>query len=168
MAKLINFGYVGSSGGVISPHSNSFFNLPDGTVPYGNTSYTVTMKHLHTSNVTTGGWLGSGGVLANDCNCFRFISTTYINYWDNFDVRAGTYADGNIVTFKYDNVTTGTTAYVNSLALPVQNRLARNSTNGSCTIGRTVFNEYLNGQLYYLYIFNTPLNDADRGAIEAT
>jgi hypothetical protein len=169
--KIINFGYVGSSGGVVSPQSNSYFNLPNETVPNGNSSYTVIMKHLHSSNITNGGWLGSNRDTAG-VNMFRFNTTNYRNWWGGGkDVLAGTYADGNIVTFKYDNVTTGTTVYVNSIASPVQNRTAHSTgTTYDCYIGVNYlpYNDYLNGQLYYLYIFSTPLNDADRGAIEAT
>jgi len=158
--KLINFGYTGS------PNTNCSFILPDGTIPYGNSSYTVTIKH---KNISVGGWIGSGTNTASSLgNNFRINGSQYLNYWTGNDFGAGTYAVGNVVTFKYDNVSTSTILYLNSTSVGSMNRTARASTTANNTIGTTVYNEYLNGLLYYVYSFNSALSDADRIIIEAT
>ena len=174
--KIINFGYTGSSFGIVSPQTNCFMNIPDKSIPYGTSSYTVTMKHMYTSNNVNGGWLG-GGIDAygptrdptNTQNNFRYDTTTYNNYWYGNDITTGTFTIGNIVTFKYDNTTTGTTLYQNGISTPTINRTGRTGDNYTYNrIGSTTYSEYLNGQMYYLYMFNSALSDADRIIIEAT
>lgn len=173
--KIINFGYNGDSGGINSPNSSNLcsFILPNGTVPFGNSSYTVTMKHRYTNNPTNGGWLGSGERSNNQSNNFRFYSNTaYNNYWWGNDFINGSWAVNNVVTFKYDNATTVTTLYQNSSSISTLSRSTprssqpTNNTIGS-SIGVTSF-EYLRGELYYLYIFSLPLSDSDRTIIENT
>jgi chitodextrinase len=164
--KIMNFGYNG--GGFTAPQSNCYLNLPDGTVPIGNTSYMVTFKHLYSSS-TSGGWLGSGtNGAGSQTNNFRYNGTSYLNYWWGNDMVTGTVVANNVVTFKYDNSTTTTTSYINTTQISTQNRGGRNGTAIMNRIGVTTNNEYYNGQMYYLYIFSSPLVDADRLIVEAT
>jgi hypothetical protein len=180
--RVINFSYnvggtsTSSTGYISTGNSTSFFNLPDGTVPYGNSSFTVTMKHFNISQTATnpiatasGSWLGSGPPLVtNQSNCFRINNTNYQNYWWASDMIAGTYAANNVVTFAYNNSTTNTVLYVNSANSSTLARTARASLSTQNTIGKDNYNDYLYGQLYYLYIFNTPLSTSDRNIIENT
>jgi hypothetical protein len=180
--RVLNFSYnvgatsTSSTGYVTNGNSSSFFNLPDGTVPYGNSSFTVTMKHFNISQTASnpigtasGSWLGSGpSSIGGQSNCFRINNNNYQNYWWGNDMIAGTYATNSVVTFAYNNTTTNTILYVNSANVATQGRGARASLSTQNTIGKDNYNDYLYGQLYYLYIFNTPLSASDRNIIENT
>lgn len=151
-----------------SSPANSFFNLPNGAIPYGNSAYTFVLKHGTKSN-NLGGFLG-GGTFAttNGMNAFRFNNTGYYNYWYGNDLLGGTAATGNTVTAKYiTNVSR--TIYVNGVSATSASASGRNSGSGNNTIGVTnnTGEEYLNSQLYFLFIFNVDLTDADRAMVEA-
>jgi hypothetical protein len=173
--QLINFGYPGTLAGVASPQTNSFLNLPNGTVPYGNSSYTVLFKHRHWTNyygITINGVLGSGDGTQIDyaCNNFGFSYTSgYTNYYYARGIQYGTAKAGNVMSFRYNsNTEAALTVYANSsptwsLGVPL-----RAGTSAANTIGKTSYNEYFNGQMYYLYIFGTSLSDADRNLVEIT
>jgi hypothetical protein len=97
--------------------SSQFFNLPDGTVPSGNSTYTVTVKHgtitnTGTTGANSGGVLGSGTASTNSINAFSIgtaSTSNYSNYWWSNDFgNKGTYAANNTVTWKYD----GTNRYL--------------------------------------------------------
>jgi len=139
--------------------SNSYFNLPNSTLPTGNSAYTVIMKH-GVMNTQNGGWLGS------DSNNFRRSGTTYVNYWYGNDLYGGTYADNNVVTFKYNGTTTF--LYVNSVSLNSLSRGAVNTGTQNHYLGCTqnYTDETFNGQLYYVYIFPSALSDTDRVNME--
>jgi hypothetical protein len=140
-------------------------------VPSGNSSYTVTVKHGATGN-TSGGWLGSGGYgTSNAVNAFRRSGTDYLNYWWANDFSSTNYADNQTFTWKYDNTLTSPTAsstlYVNTTAVATMVRSNRASTTINNTIGVTNTTEYLNGQVYSIYIYPSSLSDTNRALIEA-
>jgi hypothetical protein len=167
--KILNFGYNGVFGGITSPNNTGFLNLPDGTVPFENSSYTVTTKHRYSNNYVTGTWLtsGPGGSIANmnKSNSFRFDTTRYRNDWWYNDAVGGTININNVITFKYDSNASLTTMYANSSSVSLINssRGSRSSTNT-----RNIIGENLQGELYYLYIFSSPLSDTDRNIIGST
>lgn len=144
----------------------SYFRLPDGTVPQ-NVAYTVTVRHGVINNAM-GGWLGGGSASTNRGNNFRRDPPGYVNYWYNNDFSDGVYSPGNVITFKYDGVST-VFLYTNSnfTASKVKSSgWAGNAWNEY--LGRTINpNEALNGKLYYVYIFKSNLTDANRKMIEA-
>jgi hypothetical protein len=155
--------------------SSQFFNLPDGTVPSGNSNYTVTVKHgtitnTGTTGANSGGVLGSGTASTNSINAFSIgtaSTSNYSNYWWSNDFgNKGTYAANNTVTWKYDGInrylhTNG--ALTTSVA---SSGRASGTTNNFIGRGDTVNNNYLDGQLYFVYIYNTNLADADRILVE--
>jgi hypothetical protein len=157
----------------------AYLNLPNGTVPYNNTPYTVTCNHgswnanIYTaSNGNLVGILGSGSTTNNNSNCFGIYNNNYNNYWWSNDNTNGTYTNGNTVTWKYisGGITVGTRyTYVNGLLVGTNNPSAiRASTNLNNYIGlsETSNNAYLNGELYFLVISNIALSDYDRAIIE--
>ena len=176
--QLINFGYTGTSGGVASPQTNSFLNLPNGTVPYGNSSYTVLFKHRNWTNyfgMAINGVLGSGDStqISNACNNFGFsYFSGYTNYFYTSGIQYGainTNKAGNVMSFRYSNAEASLKMYTNSSPTwSLGSFPARAGTNATNTIGKTSYNEYFNGQMYYLYIFGTSLSDADRNLVEIT
>lgn len=149
-----------------SDANGRYMNLPDGTVPGGNGNYTVIVKHGTitgpTSLPTNGGWLASGSGATNQANNFRRKADGYWNYWYNVDAGINTtVTPGNIVTFRYDGA--NRYGYVNTTAATsVTASTNRNATTINNRIGTTIVNEHMNGEMYFLYIFDTSLSDADR------
>lgn len=153
-------------------------NVPTGGSGYGvsyisivyKTSYTVTVKHNTIGN-TVGTWLGSAGTGAgtNTINEFRRNYFGYLNAWYDNDFSGSTYAyaDGNIVTHTFDGdyiymYINGTPQGVSTL------RTGWNGQSGNEYIGRSYFGEYLNGELYSLFIFKSLLPTNERTSIEKT
>lgn len=146
--------------------SSAFFNLPDGTVPFNNSAYTVTLKH-GTLGTTSSGFLGSGSYgTAGGTNAFRLSGTSYLNYWWGNDYFVGTYVAGNVVSFTYDGITR--LAYINTTQQATGGGNGRVSTSVANTIGVTNGNEYLVGTLYFLFISNVNISNADRNMLEST
>ena len=143
--------------------SSLYFNIPSGTVPVGtlNAPYSFVVKHGTINNTTSGGFIGSGAAVTNCANCLRCNGASYLNYWYGNDLGFGSaVANGNVVSAKYDGVTR--TGYVNGSMAAAAAGSGYTNTAAVQSIGRTVANEYLNGQLYFVYIFRIPINDADR------
>jgi hypothetical protein len=146
---------------------SAFFNLPNGTVPM-NVSYTVTVKH-NTIGGAGGTWLSANGngPSNNNGNGFRRSNTGYLNWWyaNDFAGKDNTYTTGNIVTHSYD----GTYNYLYINGTPQGVSVARSGwagVAGNEYIGRSPYDEYLNGELYYLFIFKSLLSTNERSHIE--
>lgn len=191
-SKYVDFGSGQTTGQTAANGSTDkiYFNLPPGTIPYNNASYTVTTKH-GTINLANGialyGLLGVGSTTSNSNNTTNnfsiHTSQNYHNWWYNNDVNtaANTYSANNTISFKY--ATNGTGAgraiYVNG----TQSTLSGSGTGGGIGTNAspvsphymgynphstTLSKYYLNGSLYYMYIVPTALSDADRNVLEAT
>jgi len=169
---LINYGYTGAGGGTIAPQTNCYFNLPNSTMPVGISSFTVTFKHGY--NDINGGYVGAGTYgTANAVNAFRCNGGTgYKNYWwVASDWITGGFAVGNVVSYVYNTTASTGAMYINSSSYYSGGRSGLSCTAINNTIGVTNSSEYLNGQLYFMYIFNTPLTagtTSDLVTIEAT
>jgi hypothetical protein len=152
---------------------SAYFNLPNGTVPFGNTNYTMIVKH-NTINSTYAGIIGSGTYgTTNGVNALEWNGTIYDQYWWGNDMSGGTLTSGNIVTAKYDN-TFGRTLYVNGSSVATNTNKNRNSTDIQNTIATDLRGNQsagtsrpLNGELYYVFLFNTALSDTDRTLVES-
>lgn len=156
-------------GGVLDlTTADTWFSLPDGTVPSGNSSYTVTLRHGY-SPKTTGTWLSSGANTNNNANTFNRETDKYKNYWWASDTltTANTYSEGNTVSFVYDNTIGSTTTFINGTQNGIAFRMARNSSTANNYIGRSlIVADSLQGEMYNLFIFNAALNSSDRALIE--
>ncbi len=145
-----------------------WFDLPNGTVPIANNPYTVHIWHGAIDN-TIGGMLGSGTYgTANAVNAFRRNTATYQAYWWTNNLNAGTYAVGNKLLYTYNGSLR--TLRVNGTQVASQGSSGRNSTNINNMIGRTQTqhtNEVLNGDLYYVQIYNTALGSDDLSHVHA-
>jgi hypothetical protein len=151
--------------------SSQFFNLPDSTVPSGNSNYTVTLKHgtitsTGTTGSNSGGVLGSGTASTNSINAFSIgtaSTSNYSNYWWSNDFgNKGTYAANKTVTWKYDG--TNRYLYTNSALTTsaASSGRASGTTNNFIGRGDTVNNNYLDGQLYFIYVYSSALDDSTR------
>lgn len=135
--------------------SNTHFSLPNGTIPYQNSSYTMSFKH-QTLFYSTGAYEpGPFGVLVaanNQSNAFRINNAGfYNNFWYNNDyVSTRGYVPGNVATFKYIQNSIRT-SYVNY----DQANAVASSGNASNAAGHYLgWNGYVNGNKSY---FNAPM-----------
>jgi hypothetical protein len=150
--------------------TTAWFSMPNGTIPFGNTNYTIVTKHNTINNNQACIW-GSGGYgTVRYVNALERAGGNYAQYWWGDDAGASPFAVGNIVTSKYNN-TVGRTIYINGTSAGTNSSLARNSTNVNNTIacdwrggGAGVF---LNGELYYLQIYGSVFSDPDRVIAES-
>jgi hypothetical protein len=146
--------------------TTAWFSMPNGTIPYVNTNYTVVTKINTIANTQACIW-GSGGYgTVRAVNALeRGGGGGWTHYWWGDDLGGPATATGNIVTTKYDN-TVGRTIYVNGSASGTNSSLLRNSTNVNNTIGCDWRNNsagtFLNGELYYLQIYGSVFSDPDR------
>lgn len=142
-----------------------------GPVPYSNTqNYTVICRHNTIGN-NNGGICGVSNAApsyntTNFTNNFRRDTTKYHNYWFFNDANGGTYSSGNSVTFKWD----GTNRYIysnGSLVTTVPSSNWRQTSSTAQMIGKTTNDTTMNGEMYYLFMFNSALLDADRQLVES-
>lgn len=149
--------------------TNQYLNMPDGTVPYNNSPYTIIIKHDVINN-TSSGLLCSGIDATYYMNGIRRSNDSYLNFWNNnaSSIPSG-YREGNVVSFKYDG--SNRYGYINgSLQVTTANVANRTSTPDTNTIG-VVFTStpiWMNGGMYFAYIFNTAISDSDRLKAEAS
>ncbi len=158
--------------------SNDYFNLPDGTVPYKNSSYTIFLVTKIAANCSCG-ILGSGTYGSDNLtNAFRYEAGAggiIFNYWWNNDIAtsSGSMSPADtlrIITVTYNNLS-GRSSYVNGT---IQSTSAanfainRNSTAINNTIGVTANTEYLtNGLIGEIIIFERALKNEERQSIES-
>ena len=151
--------------------SPSFLNLPDGTVPYGNSEYTV----IFISKVDVSGnygVLGSGNYgTQNQTNAFRYDSVgKMVNYWwhDDLSSLINTTINNKFQIFIFDYNKSIRNLYVDGV---LKNYISstikpRESTNLNNTIGKTYSVEYLVGSIAELIIYDRALLNSERNDIE--
>jgi len=131
-----------------------YLNIPDGTVPCGAEPYSVIFKHWDIAN-PIGGVLGSGNYECHSaCNAIRRNGNGYVNYfWSNdMHTTGGSYKPGNVVAFIFSSEKKHV-ASVNGEINATRENVNRFSSPANNTIGKTYGeNEYLNGELEYVYI----------------
>lgn len=147
-------------------------NLPDGTVPSGNSPYSV-FALVNAETLGVRGFLGSGNYTATgDSNAFRFNTDgALINYWwaDDLITDLGTVSavTNYALSFVY-NTSTGRTAWVNGV-IPTNGTdpsVARNSSIANNTIGGTNSTEFWNGTIADIIIFSSTLPETERILVE--
>lgn len=148
--------------------TSRFFNLPNGTVPQ-NSPYTVTVKHNDIAS--SGCWLGAGYTNVNQSNQFRRNFDGYLNYWygNDFAGNYNTYNKGNTVTFAYDG--SYSYLYINGTEQGISPDRSTSGWNGQATDdrfgGNSYGGEFIDGEIYFLYIFDSYLSHNERTSIES-
>jgi len=161
--------------------TSQFFMLPNYTVPYNDNSYTFVVRH-GVVTLVGGGFQVAIYAAAGSANgtvnglAINPSNTTYIVYyqswWNNIDTSttSGYYANGGTVTLRYVGGTSGLRVF------NVNGQIVTNATNGSGTrispigpasIGAAASatgttNLYYSGNMVFICIFNTAINDSDR------
>ena len=179
--QVINFGYTGGSGGsVVAPQTNAFLNLPNGALPYGDASYSYTVRHGNTTWASYGGFV-SGGINAVN---YGFLigyganSGTYQQEWNGTKItNLGTIAINNVVSAQYTSTGNTTsnywTLYTNGTQISTANSLPgyiRIQTIGNNGIGGNIAwnTPYCNAQFYNVYYFSNAISSSDRLLLENT
>lgn len=149
--------------------NQDFFNIPDGTIPFNNSPYTIFFV-ARTEAFCPCGVMGSGTYGGNNqTNSFRYDATggIFFNYWFNIDLvitGATAIKKMQIFTFTYnlstregfvDGVSKGSVASSNRASTAINN-----------TIGVTYSTEYMNGQIGEIIIFDRALKTEERKSIE--
>lgn len=98
---------------------NDYMDLPDKTIPYGNSSYTVFFVSK-TNTLTRGTVLCTYSSTENTSNCFRYTIDSYIiNYWwaNDLSSYSGSVSTNKlqIFSFVYDN-TVGRKVYIDGIS----------------------------------------------------
>lgn len=160
---------------VVNFNSGRFFVLPNGTVPTGNLPYTVMCKHGAISGPTTRGVtiLFSGSAVNHQANAFMLKPGWYYhNYWWNNDFSfdngiTESSAVGRTMSVTYN----GTSMRGFSNAYPMSSRtpsISRNSTSLNNLLGNDLGNNYFDGELHFLFVFESELSDAERFMLETS
>lgn len=152
------------------------FILPDGTVPFGNSAYTIIFV-CKNSNNSPGGILGSGTYAPNSSNAFRYeVGRKIHNYWYGNDTTDETSPANSVAlnkfqifTFTFDQ--TNRKIYIDGVYQTGDIPPARTSTKINNTIGLTcstcgVSREFLNGAIGELIIYDRALYTKEREDIE--
>lgn len=113
--------------------------------------------------------MGSGNPATYQSNTLRKNYSGYLNYWYGNDIGAATsYAANQTVAVTYDQ----TTRYLlvrsgasQTFAGVSQSSSGRASLSTGNMIGSSPYSEFLNGDLYSAYIFNTALTAAQLDAV---
>ena len=154
--------------------SSQFLNLPNGTVPYNNSPYTVFIVAKAGEQCSgTCGLIGSGTVSNNKQNSFRYMigGQGFANFWSGptnatTSVSLSTYSP-HIVTFYYNQK--ARRIIFNGLEQTLMGALTINNaaTQSSNTIGNIHGTEYLNGTIGEIIIFNRALMAEEIDSIES-
>jgi prepilin-type N-terminal cleavage/methylation domain-containing protein len=146
-----------------------YLALPDGTVPYGDSEYTV----IFISKVDVSGnygVLGSGNYGTNNqANAFRYDSDgKIVNYWWYVDLISPTNITINnkFQIFIFDYNKSMRNLYVNGVLINSIASSSRLSGNINNTIGKTVNVEFLVGSIAELIIYDRALVAKERKDIE--
>lgn len=148
----------------------NFFNLPNGTVPYNNSEYTIFFV-LRTDALCTCGIMGSGTYgQTSKVNAFRYKenSSNFYNYWFGNDAEWGSMAKINVMQiFSFFYNQQYREAFVNGISRGSGAPINRISTDINNTIGLTYSSEYMRGYIGEIIIFDKFLDNKQRIAVES-
>lgn len=148
---------------------SKFLALPNGTVPTGNSVYTMAVKHgaVDTSSVQSM-FVTSGSLNTNQSNslCLR-TNGTYNHFWWANDYNFGWYVNndkaGNMVAVRYNGTARQGADDGAMMVSTTVTAGARASTTVNNWIGRGYDwdTRYMNGWLHHVLLFNVALPDCD-------
>jgi prepilin-type N-terminal cleavage/methylation domain-containing protein len=148
--------------------SLQFLSLPDGTVPYGNSEYTVIIVS-NPNSFCTCAVLTSGNAGTNLANSFRYdiYNNGFHNYWFNVDIAINsslTVKKNSIITIFYDLAQRK--GYVNGALKVSVASSNRASTKINNRIGRSNSGDYFDGNIGEIIIYDRALSDKERADVE--
>jgi len=168
---LINFGYTGAGGGVVSPISNnSYFNMPNSTFSIGDNSYNITSKMRNYGGYGT--IMSQGTTVSNHLtNPFIFNGKYCMSHFGTDFTTTTAPVVNDVVTYNYTGNNGLQTLYVNGSSVATYSSgsaLAVDGTNSYIANSNNATASSSSIQMYYLYTFNSCLTNQDRQIVEAT
>ena len=155
-----------------TPTSAQFLNLPNSTLPTGNTSYAYFIVCAWAQAADGLGVIG-GGNYGNTNQVFALRSfggsRQMRNYWWGNDLDTGTNAyDVNVPLIVECTYTAGGARAIltNGTQLVTDNPGARNQAVGNNTVAKTFGGEYMNGTISEIIVYNGALTVAQRQQVE--
>jgi len=170
--RLLNFGYAGSNGGYVGTvNAQAYLNLPNGALPYNDSSYTYVSKLWNITANNTNASIVSGGSNGGSSMTIIIVNNAslVINAWYGNDLQSSVnFTPNSVISATYDGAIR--TAIVNNsvTSAAASSRVQNNTLNyiGQYNEGGTV--RGINGQMYYLYVFGSVLSTRERNVIEST
>jgi hypothetical protein len=156
--------------------SNKFLNMGSTTepIPTGSSAYTLLVRHGSLSR-NTGALIAAGNRDVNNSNVIIIGSELNFGYWsywygNDFGIGPNSTPSGNTVAVTWDGTTRK--GYVVTTGLNAMTTVTNSNTNTGVNVGaaqqylfRSAGGEYLNGQLYHAYVFNTALGSGDLSVV---
>jgi hypothetical protein len=149
----------------------SYFNLPNGCIPYDNNSYSIYVVATFTGLNTSGGILGAGGSSLDDQSlCIRNNGNYIDTYWNNDTIVTSntiSYRSNFLYNSYYNSSSNIRNVFLNGfmseIDIPSGTRVQPNGPN---TLGKTIISEIHNGTISEFLVYNTPHTQAQRYEIE--
>jgi hypothetical protein len=156
----------------IAALGNNYFNLPNATVPVGNSNYTINFPMRVTGDPGSFGIIGSGDYGAgNRVNAIRTEGNgQMMNYWWGNDLYSPVLPLKNsnrIMTYQFDN-TSGRKFYDAGSLINENSNTSIDNTANNNTIFKTNGGEYFTGNIPELILFSSSLAAINRENLESS
>lgn len=163
--------YIPTEPGVFFNGVNQHFTLPNGAVPFGNSSYSYYFVAQFSTINSSSGLFGAGSAANNSSYNLRpndGNNGQIRNYWYFNDIATGNAFTANTRAAITSYYSTGSIRY---LSLNYQSTVsdtptARTQTNNNNTLGRTVANEFMFGRINEMLVYSTQHTQLERQRIE--
>jgi hypothetical protein len=154
--------YSSTSGIVLN--GSSYFNLPNGSIPFNNTSYTI----YSVVNVTSGGWFGAGAGGGSQSLAIRHEGSSIRVYWFYNDLTTTiTPSTGTTFLFATQYQTGGQrTIFINGTAAGSDTPGTRSQPNTGNLIGTTTDGNVMTGSIRDILVYNTNHTTLQRQQME--
>jgi sugar lactone lactonase YvrE len=150
-------------------NGSSYFNLPNSSIPFGNSSYSIFIVATFNNGGAYNGLLTAG--TAGNSQCISIVSLLDNKirlYWYNSDIdTTGTFTAGTRFIYDSSYESGGQrTAFINGTLSASNTPSARNQPNTGNKIGITLNGEILNGSISEILVFNTSLTNTQRQTVQ--
>ena len=156
-----------STNGIVF-NGSSFFNLPNGSIPFNNSSYTLYFVLNFTNLTGSPGWFGAGAAANNQALSIRHESSSIRIYWYNNDFNTNLTTSAGVTFIFSTQYQTGgqRTTFINGSAAGSDTPAGRSQPNTGNTIGRAIDSAYINGSIREVIVFNTNHTTLERQQME--
>jgi len=145
---------------------DNYFNIADGTVPYGDSNYTVFIVAKFGICAGSCNILASGAASSTNLNSFQYNSSSVRNSW-NASALTTTAAVNNlhIYNFTYSN-SSGRKIFIDGIQSASDASSGRTSTNAANYLGSTSASAGIDGYVGEVIIFDRNLKSEERKSVE--
>ncbi len=150
--------------------TDDYFTLPDGTIPYGDSQYSVFLL-INCSSCTTGEIISSGSIAASDqANSFRYASGGFSQSWSSNDLdidASATQDTWQLIMFTYDRTNRVTYLVTNNSWITLggdspTDRASLRTNNGiGARLTTTPIAQYLDASIAEIIVFDRILKDEE-------